>query len=117
VIWLGSSKEDLLTLPDEIIRSFGHALHFAQKGGFHIHSKVLKGFGGANVIEIKESDESGTYRLVYTIKFPNVVFVLHAFQKKSKHGIKTLQKDIDLIKCRLKKAEELYKELVNGNKI
>ncbi len=112
MIWLASSKEDLLALPQDVIKSFGHALHFAQKGGFHIHSKVLKGFSGSSVIEIKESDKSGTYRLVYTIKFPNVVFVLHAFQKKSKHGIKTPQKDVDLIKSRLKKAEELYRELV-----
>lgn len=117
VIWVGSSKSDMLKFSDEIIRSFGHGLHYAQKGEQYIHSKVLKGFSGASVIELKESDESGTYRLVYTIKLPKAIFVLHAFQKKSKHGIKTPTQEIELIKRRLKVAEELYKELIYGNKI
>ena len=117
VIWVGSSKSDMLKFSDEIIRSFGHGLHYAQKGEQYIHSKVLKGFSGASVIELKESDESGTYRLIYTIKLPKAIFVLHAFQKKSKHGIKTSTQEIELIKRRLKVAEELYKELIYGNKI
>ena len=117
VMWVGSSKDDLLEFPDEIIRSFGHGLHYAQKGGQYIHSKVLKGFGGASVIELKESDEAGTFRLVFTIKLPKAIFVLHAFQQKSKHGIKTPTQEIELIKNRLKKAEELYKELIHDNKI
>lgn len=117
VIWIGSSKKDLLEFPEEIIRSFGHGLHYAQRGEQSIHSKVLKGFGDARVIEIKESDESGTFRLVYTTKQPKAIFVLHVFQKKSKQGIKTPLQELELINNRLKKAEELYKELIHGNKI
>ena len=117
LVWVGSSKKDMLEFPEEIIRSFGHGLRYAQKGERHIHSKVLKGFGDASILELIESDESGTFRLVYTIKFPKAVFVLHAFQKKSKHGIETPTKEIVLTKNRLKKAAELYKELIHGNKI
>lgn len=75
---------------------------------------------GNNIYIAKSSralDESGTYRLVYTIKLSKAIFVLHAFQKKSKHGIKTPTQEIELIKRRLKVAEELYKELIYGNKI
>ena len=67
--------------------------------------------GSAKVLEIRESDRSGTYRAVYTVEWEGVVFVLHAFQKKSKSGIATTKQDIDLIKQRLKEAEVLYKKL------
>jgi len=98
-----------LDLPEEIMNFFGYGLYLAQVGEQHEDAKVLKGFGGASVIEIIDSDKSGTYRAVYTIKMRNIVFVLHIFQKKSKHGIKTPKQDIDLIKNRLKQAEEIYK--------
>ena len=111
LIWVGSSKKDLLQFPKEIINSAGYALYLAQSGEKYIHSKVLKGFGGAGIIEIIESDPSGTFRIVYTIQLANVIFVLHAFQKKSKQGIKTPKPEIDLIKKRLKEAQEIYKEL------
>ncbi|MFZ5954408.1 MAG: type II toxin-antitoxin system RelE/ParE family toxin [Candidatus Dependentiae bacterium] len=110
LIWIGSSKKDLQDLPDEVIDSMGYGLYLAQKGQMPEHAKVLKGFGSAGVIEIKDSDAAGTYRVVYTVTMPEVVFVLHAFQKKSKQGIKTPQQDIELIKSRLKLAEEIYKE-------
>jgi phage-related protein len=80
--------------------------------GEHEHTKILRGFGGTGVIEIIESDESGTYRAIYTVKMLNVIFVLHTFKKKSKHGIKTPKQEVDLIETRLKQAQELYKELV-----
>ena len=117
LIWVGSSKDDLLEFSEEIRSSVGYALYLAQKGERYVHSKVLKGFGGAGVIEIIERDESGTFRVVYTIKMPKIVFVLHAFQKKSKHGIKTPKQEIDLIKKRLKEAQEIYKELIDDKKI
>ena len=110
LIWIGSSKKDLNNLPEEIRDVVGYALYLAQKGSQHPNTKVLQGFGGAGVIEIKESDASGTYRAVYTIKIETVVFVLHVFQKKSKQGIKTPQAEIDLIKSRLKDAQALYNE-------
>lgn len=111
LVWVGSSKDDLLEFPEEIRSSIGYGLYLAQMGEHSLHSKVLQGFGGAGVLEIKESDESGTFRVVYTVKMPKCVFVLHAFQKKSKQGIKTPTREIDLVKKRLKEAQEIYKEL------
>lgn len=117
LIWVGSSKDDLLEFSEKIRGTFGYALYLAQRGERHMHSKILKGFGGAGVIEIIENDESGTFRIVYTIKMPKIVFVLHAFQKKSKQGIKTPKQEIDIIKKRLKEAQEIYKELGYDKKI
>lgn len=111
LIWVGSSKSDLCEFPDEVKNSMGYGLYLAQSGERSVHSKILKGFGGAGVIEIVESDESGTFRVVYTVKIANFIFVLHAFQKKSKQGIKTPKQEIDLINKRLKDAQEICKEL------
>lgn len=113
IIWIGSSKKDLMRLPKTIAGKFGYGLYLAQQGSIHPNAKVLQGFGGAGIMEIKESDCAGTYRAVYTIKMEDVVFVLHVFQKKSKLGIKTPQPDIDLIRSRLKDAQEIYKQLFN----
>jgi phage-related protein len=92
---------------------FGHALDFAQRGDKHDAAKVLKGFGGAGVLELVESDQGGTYRAVYTVKFAEAVFVLHCFNKKSKRGIETPKEDMDIIRARLRIAEALAKELRN----
>jgi len=94
-----------------VVRFFGHALDFAQHGDQHDAAKILKGFGGGGVLEIVESDVGGTYRAVYTVKFEPAVFVLHCFQKKSKSGIATPKKDVDLIHARLKVAEAMAKEM------
>jgi len=75
----------------------------------------MKGFGGASVLEIVEDDDGNTYRAVYTVRFKGAVYVLHAFQKKSKHGIKTPQSDIDLIKSRLRQAEAHYEQWKKRN--
>jgi phage-related protein len=88
----------------------GFALWQAQRGGKHADAKVLKGFGGGGVLEVVEDHEGSTYRAVYTVKFSGAVYVLHAFQKKSKKGIKTPQREIELIRKRLKTAEEHYAE-------
>lgn len=69
VAWIGSSKRDLMALPLEVRKFFGHALDFAQRGEKHDAAKVLKGFGGAGVLELVENDQDGTYRAVYTVKF------------------------------------------------
>ena len=114
LIWVGSSKKDLLSLPTDVRRFVGHALDFAQHGDRHDSAKVLKGFGGAGVLEVVESDAGGTYRAVYTVKFEKAVFVLHCFQKKSKSGIATPKEDMDIIRARLKVAEAIAKELENG---
>lgn len=109
--WVGSSYKDLMTLPAQVRRMFGFALSLAQVGDRHDAAKVLKGFGGAGVLEVVEDDVGGTYRAVYTVKFAEAVFVLHCFQKKSKRGIATPKEDMDIINARLKIAEAYVKEL------
>ena len=109
--WLGSSKKDLMALPVGVRKFFGHALDFAQRGEQHDAAKVLKGFGGAGVLEIVENDQGNTYRAAYTVKFREAVFVLHVFQKKSKSGIATPKPDMDIIRERLKVAEKLSQEM------
>jgi phage-related protein len=109
--WLGSSKKDLMALPVAVRKFFGHALDFAQRGGQHNAAKVLKGFGGGGVLEIVANDQGSTYRAVYTVKFREVVFVLHVFRKKSKSGIATPKPDMEIIRERLKVAEKLSQEM------
>ncbi len=111
LVWIGSSKKDLMALSTNVRKFFGHVLDFAQRGDRHNAAKVLKGFGSAGVLEVVEDDVGGTYRAVYTVKFEEAVFVLHCFQKKSKSGIITPKVDMDIIRARLKVAEVLAKEL------
>lgn len=111
LFWVGSSKKDLISFSDDIQDTVGHALGMVQQGKEYEDSTPLQGFGGRGVIEIKAYDAGGTYRAVYTITMPEIVFVLHVFQKKSKTGIKTPKKDLDLIKQRLKEAKEIYKKM------
>lgn len=111
LVWIGSSKKDLMALPVSVRKFFGHALDFAQHGDQHGAAKVLKGFGGSGVLEVIENDAGGTYRAVYTVKFGEAVFALHCFQKKSKSGIATPKEDMDIIRARLKVAEALAEEM------
>lgn len=113
VIWIGTSKEDLKEFPQDVQRVMGYALHHAQEGSRANNTSILKGFGSANVIEIKDNSESGTYRTVYTVEKPEYVFVIHAFHKKSKEGKEVPKKDKDKIERRLKEVDALYKAL-NG---
>src|ERR1700744_3287924 len=106
--WIGTAKEDLLAFPEEVIREVGHALYLEQLGGKHGSAKPLKGFGGAGTLEIVEDRAGGTYRAVYTVRFAEVVYVLHAFQKKSKRGIATPKAELNLIEQRLRRAKEDY---------
>lgn len=114
LFWIGSSKRDLMDLPVHVRKFFGHALHFAQRGEQHDSAKALKGYGGASVLEIVEDDLTGNYRAVYTVRFAEAVFVLHCFQKKSKSGIATAKRDLDLIRARFRLAEILAKEIRDG---
>lgn len=106
--FIGSSREDIRSFPEEVKDDIGYALREAQKGEKPAIAKPLKGFGGAGVLEIVEDFSGDTYRAVYTVSFKEVIYVLHCFQKKSKHGIKTAKQDLDLIKRRLKIAELDY---------
>jgi phage-related protein len=109
LVWVGSSLKDLREFPDAVKDEMGFALYEAQSGLKPLDARPLKGFGGAKVLEIVSDYQTDTYRAVYTVRFGERVYVLHAFQKKSKKGIATSQSDIELIKRRLKQAEELHK--------
>jgi phage-related protein len=108
-IFVGSSRKDLLGFPVPVRRNIGHALQEVQSGGEPLSAKALKGFGGRTILEIVDDFDGGTFRAVYTIRFADVVYVLHAFQKKSKKGIATPKREIELIKSRLRDAEELHR--------
>ncbi len=104
--WVGSSKKELLAFPDEVRKEIGYALHLAQTSEKAKSAKPLKGFGGAGVMEVVEDYDGDTYRAIYTVRFADAVYVLHAFQKKAKRGIKTPQHEIKLIEERLKWAQQ-----------
>ena len=110
VRWIGGSKGDLSAFPEDVKRRVGGALWDAQLGGKAPYAKPMKGFGGAGVLEVVDDFDGDTYRAVYTVRFVGIVYVLHAFQKKSKRGAATPKADIDLIHVRFKRAEEDYKE-------
>ena len=109
LVWVGSSLKDLREFPEVVKDEMGFALYEAQCGLKSLDAKPLKGFGGANVLEIVSDYQTDTYRAIYTVRFGERVYVLHAFQKKSKKGITTSQSDIELIKRRLKQAEQLHR--------
>ena len=111
LLWIGSSKGDLKEFPDEVQDEMGYGLYLAQMGERHKHAKPLTGLGSAKVIELRENDRSGTYRVMYTVEMDEFVFVLHAFHKKSKKGKETPKPEVDLIVRRYKDAEALYKQL------
>ena len=109
VVWLGNSLNELRKFPDEVRDEMGYALYLAQMGEKHPNSKPLKGFKGAGVLEIVDNFDGDTYRTVYTVKLAEIVYVLHAFQKKSKKGVSTPPKDVELIKTRLRLAIKTHK--------
>ena len=98
LFWVGSSKKDLLVMPDDVVDVFGFALHLAQIGKKHEQAKPLRGFGGAGVLEVVEDYMGDTYRAVYTVKIADAIYVLHCFQKKTQQ---TSQRDIELARKRL----------------
>jgi phage-related protein len=104
LVFVGSSQDDLREFPEQARTEAGHALWLAEQGRKHESAVPLKGFGGASVLEIRIAEDGDAYRAVYTVALADAVYVLHCFQKKSKTGIVTSQRDIDLIKQRLKEA-------------
>jgi len=113
VIWIGSSRRDLKGFPKQVRFDIGQALYAAQMGETDPATKPLKGFGGAKVMEIIDRHNTNTYRAVYTVQFAGLIYVLHSFQKKSKSGIATPQKDIELIRRRLAEAQRLNRQRSN----
>ena len=107
VHWVGSSKRDLLSFPKQVVSDMGYALGVVQLGGKPPEAKPWKG-QGSSVFELVERHEGDAYRAVYTVRFEAAIYVLHAFQKKSPKGIKTDQRDVDLVAQRLRLAQEDY---------
>jgi phage-related protein len=105
--WLGTSKRDFLAFPEAVRSEMGYGLGLAQLGGKHPKAKPWKG-EGPGLFELVESYDGDAYRAVYTVQFRDVVYVLHAFQKKSPSGIRTAKTDIDLVSARLKAARQDY---------
>jgi phage-related protein len=110
VIWVGSSRRDLRAFPEPVQDHMGYALYVAQVGGKHRDTKTLSGFGGAGVVEVVKDFGGDTFRAVYTLRYAGAVYVLHAFQKKSKIGRETPLRDIELIRQRLREAERIAKD-------
>jgi len=110
VRWVGSSRDDLREFPEEVRNRVGGALWEAQLGRKARYAKPLKGFGGAGVLDVVDDFDGDTYRAVYTVRFAGVVYVLHAFQKKSRRGIATPRQEITLIEARLQRAREDYEQ-------
>jgi len=107
VVWVGSSLRDLRKFPDDVKDHMGYALYVAQRSGRHRDTKILSGFGGAGVVEIIKDYRGDTFRAVYTLRYRGAVYVLHAFQKKSKSGRATPRRDMELIQQRLRDAERM----------
>ena len=116
VVWIGSAKTDLASFPEDVKDAIGYALYIAQRGGKHAAAKPLHGFGSAGILEIVEDHAGDTYRAVYTVRLAGRIYVLHAFQKKSKTGIKTPKVEIELIRSRFRRAEEEHARWLRSRK-
>lgn len=111
--WVGSSKKDFLAFPERVVAAMSYALGLAQLGGKHPHAKPWKGDGGG-VFELVEDWSGDTYRAIYTVRFADAIYVLHAFQKKSPKGIATAAKDIAMVRARLKLAREDFETRIKA---
>jgi phage-related protein len=114
LVWVGSSLTDLREFPRDVQRAIGYALSVAELGGKHPDAKPLKGFGGAGVLEVVEDYDRKTFRCMYTVRLQGRVYALHAFQKKSTHGIATPKRELDLVRQRLREAEELHRQWLDS---
>jgi phage-related protein len=107
LVWIGSSKRDLIAMPVSLRKGFGVALDIAQQGLTPEGAKLLKG-KVAGATQLSEDYHSDAYRAVYTVELEGCLYVLHCFQKKSKKGAETPKADLDLIETRLKAARALH---------
>ena len=107
LLWVGSSKGDYRRFPARVQEAMGFGLYLAQTGQHPPSAKPLKGLG-AGILELIEDFAGDAYRAVYAVRFSKAVYVIHAFKKKSKRGIRTPQREIDLVRRRLREAELDY---------
>ena len=115
VFWMGSSRADLTAFPEPVQSNVGYALFAAQRGEEYRAVKSLQGFGGRGVLEIVVPYDGDAYRAVYTVRFKDSIYVLHAFQKKSTRGVATPKREIDLVRRRLADAERHHQERVEAH--
>lgn len=113
VLWTGTSNADLKRFPDPVRRHMGFAIYQAQAGLRHRDAKPLRGFG-AGVLEVASRHDGDTFRAIYTVRFETAVYVLHAFQKKARRGIATPKKELDLVRRRLRVADQHYRSAQEG---
>jgi phage-related protein len=109
VRWVGDARERLQEFPAQVRKDIGHALYLAQTGQTPPSAKPMRGIE-SGVFEIVDDYDSDTYRAVYTVKMGRSLYILHAFMKKSKRGIRTPKREIDLIRRRLRRAREMESE-------
>ena len=110
LIWVASAKKDYGKIPVRVQETFGFELFLAQSGQHPPSAKPLNRLGSGGVLELVEDFDGDTYRVVYTVRLVEAVYVLYAFKKKSKNGIATPKSDIDLVERRLKDAESDHAE-------
>jgi phage-related protein len=106
LVWLGDSLDRLTGFPPQVRQRLGFALYQAQIGQKHESAKILHGLGEA-VWQVRADDPAGTYRAMYVVQLQDAIYVLHAFQKKSKSGIATPQRELNLLRQRLQYAQRL----------
>ena len=110
VRWIGDSRERLRNFPEPVQKDIGHALYRVQIGNTPLSAKPMRGIE-SGVFELVDDFDTNTYRVVYTVNIGPSIYILHCFQKKSKRGVSTPKKEIDLIKRRLRRAKEVEKDL------
>ena len=105
VRWVGCALDILRSFPEEVRSEVGFSLEAAQRGGKALNAVPLVGFSGAGVVEIISNFDGDTYRAVYTVRYSETVYVIHAFKKKSTRGIATPRRELNLIRKRLSLVE------------
>jgi phage-related protein len=110
IIWMGNSLEILREFSDEVKDEIGFSLHLLQEGQTPDNAKPLKGDNFRGIFEIRANYDSDTYRVIYTVKIDERLYVLHSFKKKSTKGANTPKKELEVIKIRFNRAKELSLE-------
>jgi phage-related protein len=116
LVWIASSLKDLREFPEDVRQMMGYALYTAQSGGKHIAAKPLQGYRGAGVLEVVDDYDGDTYRTVYTVRFAEAIYVLHAFQKKSKRGAASPKHEVEIVNARLELARRLHEQRLTSRK-
>lgn len=106
LVWMGKSRRSIQAFPEGAQKLLGDELQLIQFGDLPKNAKAFRGVG-SGVIELALRYDTGAYRTVVAVQLGRKIYVLHAFQKKSKAGLKTPQQDVDLIRQRYKEAKEL----------